>query len=127
MVDTVQTNTIHDGSRRTVRQFLNSSDGTGESAVVKMDASADTADKYSIQEVEYDIQGFTGVSIYFDATTDDEALYLPAGSGYKSFVASGGLHDPSSSGATGDIVFTTVDAASGATYDIILHLKKHAS
>lgn len=131
MVDTVQTNVLNDGSRRKVVQLLNESDGTGESAVVKLDISGDTGpdgsvpSKYSIQEVEYDIQGFTAVKLYFDATTDDEALYLPAGSNLKSFVGVGGLHDPLSTGATGDVVLTTVGAASGATYDIILHVKKH--
>lgn len=131
MADTVQTNVIFDGSRRRIVQLLNSSDATGESAVVKVDVSALTGpdgtapSKVSIQEVEYDIQGFSAVLLYFDATTDDEALYLPAGSGVKDFTNIGGLHDPQSTGTTGDIVLTTVGAAVGATYDIILHVKKH--
>lgn len=128
MTDTVQTNTIFEGSRRKVAQFLNASDGTGESAVAKFDASNDSdADHYSIQEIEYDIQGFTGVKIYFDADADDEAIYLPAGSGFKTFVASGGLRDPKSTGYTGDIVFTTVGGSSTSTYDILVHVKKHAA
>lgn len=126
MADAVQVNTLFDGSRRKIIQLINLSDGTGESAVVKADISADanTPTKYSIQEVEFDVQGFTSVAINFDATTDDEGLLL-TGNGYKDFSGAGGLHDPQSTGYTGDIVLTTQGAAANASYDIILHLKKH--
>ena len=125
MADAVQTNTINNGSKRKVIQILNYSDGTGESDVVKLDVSADDdADYYSIQEIQYDIGGFTGVLLYFDATTDDEGVFLPTGSGFKNFQTSGGFPDPLSTGYTGDIVLTTKGAAADATYDIILHLKK---
>jgi hypothetical protein len=125
MADTVQTNVIRDGSHRKIIQLTNVSDGTGESAVVKLDASADAdADYYSIQEIQYDIGGFTGVEIFFDATTDDESVKLPTGSGFKNFQTSGGLPDPLSTGYTGDILLTTKGAAADATYDIMIHVKK---
>lgn len=131
MADAVQINTLFNSPRRKIIQLINLSDGTGESAVVKADISADTGpsgaapSKYSIQEAEFDIQGFTSVAINFDATTDDEGLLL-TGNGYKDFTGFGGLHDPQSTGATGDIVLTTTGAASGASYDIILVLKKYS-
>ena len=72
MADTVDSRVIFDGTKRKTVRFTNVSDGTGETAVVKFDASADAdADYYSIQEIQYDIGGFTGVEIFFDATADD--------------------------------------------------------
>jgi hypothetical protein len=128
MADAVQTNVITDGSKRKVIQILNYSDGTGEADVVKLDVSADDdADYYSIQEIQYDIGGFTGVTIKFDATTDDEGVYLPTGTGYKNFGSMGGLPDPKSTGWTGDILVSTVGAAADATYDILIHVKKKRS
>lgn len=132
MADAVNTNTLFDDNRRKILQFSNICDGTGESDVKKVDISADSGgpdgsvpSKYSIQEVQYDIQGFTSVLIEFDATTDDTALVL-SGNGYKDFTSVGGLHDPQSTGATGDIFLTTAGNAAGDAYDIVLHLKKHA-
>ena len=134
MVDTVQTNVLFDGTRRKIVQLLNLCDGTGESAVVKLDISADSGGpaynggvptKYGIEEVEYDIQGFTYVRIDFDATTDDEALFLPPGSGYKDFRSVGAIVDPQTTGYTGDVVLTTAGNVAGDTYDIILHLRKY--
>ena len=128
MADTVQVDTTFEGSKRLTVQLQNYSDGTGETDVVKIDAStyAD-ADYFSLQEVQYDIGGFTGVIIKFDATTDDEGVYLPTGSGYKNFASFGGKVDPKSTGWTGDILLSTVGAAADATYDIVLHLKKKVS
>jgi hypothetical protein len=40
MADAVTSQTIQDGERRAVLKFTNISDGTGESAVVKIDVSA---------------------------------------------------------------------------------------
>lgn len=125
MADTAQTNTLFDGTRRKIIQLLGYSDGTGESAVVKVDASADSnADYYSVQEIEYDISGFSNVQLEFDATTNDELIHLPAGSGAISFVSSSGLVDPKSTGSTGDIVLTSNGAAADATYNIVIHLVK---
>ena len=129
MTDTVNTNVLFPGTRRRVIQLQNISDGTGESEVVKVDVSALTGPdgtsptQVAIEEVEWSIQGFTSVRLFFDATTDDEALVLGAGNGYKNFQGAGGLQDPQSTGTTGDILLTTAGAVSGATYDIILSLR----
>ena len=125
MADTVDSYVVFDGTKRKTVRFSNVSDGTGETAVVKFDASADAdADYYSIQEIQYDIGGFTGVEIFFDATADDESVKLPTGSGFKNFGSFGGMVDPKSTGYTGDILFTTKGAAADATYDIVIHVKK---
>lgn len=125
MSDTVDTLTLISGSKRIVRRFTNVSDGTGESAVVKFDKSTFTGGtgsaptKLNIEWVQWNIQGFSSVRLLWDATTDDEALVL-SGNGYKDFREVGLLVDPASTGTTGDIMFTTAGAVSGATYDIVI-------
>jgi len=130
MADSVNTNTLFSGTRRKIYQFTNVSDGTGESAVVKVDISTLTGpnksappSKLVVEAIDYNIQGFTSVTLYFDATTDDEIAVLPAGSGVVDFTYGGGLVDPQSSGATGDIVLTTTGAAANASYDITLYVR----
>lgn len=128
MADTVDVITTEDGLRNHVVRLTNVSDGTGESDVVKVDASTLTGpdginapDSFAVVYASWAIQGFTSVRIEFDATTDDEGLVL-TGVGERFFDPP--LQDPKSTGYTGDILLTTAGNASGATYDIVLHLKK---
>lgn len=129
MADTVDSKAVWAGKRRRVVHLTNISDGTGESAVVKVDVSALTgpdgsAPTYTVvEEIQYAIQGFTSVRLVWDATTDDEIAVLPSGSGYLNFKEAGGLVDPKSTGTTGDILLTTAGAISGATYDITLVIR----
>lgn len=117
--------------------LTNISDGTGESAVTKVDKSAYLAEdggepaSLDILEARWCVQGFSSVRILWDHTTDDVGLVL-AGSGYDDFrkgqnglpTFKKGVADPRSSGDTGDIKVTTAGAVSGATYDITLLLRK---
>ena len=48
MADTVTTQIIEQGERNVVMKFTNVSDGTGESAVAKVDVSALTANKAGV-------------------------------------------------------------------------------
>jgi hypothetical protein len=129
MADTVDSKVVFSGQRRRAVRLTNVSDGTGESAVVKVDVSAITgpdgsATTYTVvEEIQYAIQGFTSVRLLWDATTDDEIAMLPSGSGYLNYKEIGGLVDPKSSGTVGDILLTTAGAVSGATYDITLVLR----
>lgn len=135
MADAVTTNVVSDSDARYAVHLTNISDGTGESAVIKVDKSTllaeDGAEPASldIEEVRWNIQGFTSVRLLWDHTTDDVALVL-TGNGYEDFrgqpdnAAKKGLADPRSSGGTGDILLTTAGAVSGATYDITLRLRK---
>ncbi len=123
MADTVDTDILNTGKRRHIVHLTNISDGTGESGVTKVDISALTGfggtPTYStIEQIDYQIQGFTSVRLHWDHTTDDLISVLPAGSGCVEFWETGGKVDPRSSGGTGDILLTTVGAVSGATYDI---------
>lgn len=130
MADAVTARTTYSG-RYVVRHLTNISDSTGESAVIKADVSTFTtragvpATYFTVDKIVYDIQGFDGVRLYFDATTDDE-LALISGSGELDWSAFGGITDPKSAGTTGDIKLTTAGAASGATYDITLYLRPKA-
>lgn len=129
MADTVDVKVVHNGTRRYVVHLTNISDGTGESVVVKVDVSTLTgpngiAPTYTaIEEIQWSIQGFTSVRLFWDATTDDEIAMLASGNGYLNFRPVGGLVDPKSSGTVGDILLTTAGAVSGATYDITLVLR----
>ena len=125
MADTVDSKVIHSGRRYGVH-ITNVSDGTGESAVVKVDISTLTdpngavCTKFQVDRIEYNIQGFTSVRLFWDHTTDDELAVLPAGSGVMDWSVGGGKKDPASAGGTGDIVLTTAGAIANATYDITI-------
>jgi len=130
MADAVNSTVIIDGDRNYVIHMDNVSDGTGEAAVKKIDISTLTFSDGTVptmlklMEVQYAIQGFTYVQLLWDATTDDEMVTLPTGSGVISFDGIGGKADPQSTGTTGDVMLTTAGAASGASYDITAVFKK---
>ena len=131
MADTVASQTIDDGPRYAVIKLTNVSDGTGESAVTKVDVSglASSANGVActgatIQKIWWQCTGMK-VSILFDATSDVLAIQLGENqSGYHDYTSFGGLTYNAGSGKTGDIKFTTVGHSSGDTYTIILYLKK---
>ena len=131
MADTVASQTIDDGPRYAVIKLTNVSDGTGESAVTKVDVSglASSANGVActgatIQKIWWQCTGMK-VSILFDATSDVLAIQLGENqSGYLDYTSFGGLTNNAGSGKTGDIKFTTVGHSSGDTYTIILYLKK---
>ena len=121
MADVVTTQKLIDGARTTVMAFTNVSDGSGESAVAKVDASA--------------LQGMGGpagssvstdgmnVDILWNASTNVLALSLFS-DGHLDFRGFGGLQNNAGSGVNGDILFTTRNHTSADTYSIILELTK---
>lgn len=129
MADVVDSKVLFNGTRKYSVRLTNVSDGTGESAVIKVDIStligpngaAPTSAK--VREVLWSIQGFTSVRLFWDHTTDDEIVVLSAGNGYANYEGVGGMNDPKTTGGTGDILLTTAGAVSGATYDITLVLE----
>jgi len=131
MADTVASQTIDDGPKYAVIKLTNVSDGTGESAVTKVDVSSLASNANgvactgaTIQKLWWQCTGMK-VSILFDATSDVLAIQLGENqSGYHDYTSFGGLTNNAGSGKTGDIKFTTVDHSSGDTYTIILYLKK---
>ena len=131
MADAVTSQTIQDGARKAVLKFTNASDGTGESAVKKVDVSAlsssgnkQTCTGCSIEKIWWQCIGMK-VNILFDATSDVLAMQLGENqSGHHDYSSFGGLTNNAGSGKTGDIKFTTVGHADGDTYTVILYLRK---
>ena len=133
MADAVTSQTIQDGARHVVMSFTNVSDGTGESAVKKVDVSALTSDPMtgsscsgvSIDSVWFSTLGMS-VKLLWDADTDVLALHLPADySDTLDMSEFTGLKKNAGPGATGDFLCTTVGHSSGDAYTVILKMVKN--
>lgn len=124
MADIVTSQIVKDGSKTTVMKFTNLSDGTGESAVLKVDVSALTpaATSVAIKEIWYDIQGMV-VTLLWDATTDVRILDL-SGQGHMDLSSFGGLTNNAGAGVTGNILLTTTGHTAGDSYSLILKMRK---
>ena len=135
MADAVTSQTLIDGDRYAVMKFTNISDGSGESAVTKVDVSAlqplasntaaqKTCTGVSIERIWWQCIGMK-VRILFDASSDVMAIELGENqSGSHDYSIFGGLTNNAGSGKTGDINFTTVGHTSADTYTIILYMRK---
>lgn len=130
MADAVTSQTLVDGTQRAVFKFTNISDGTGESGVVKIDVSAlngfqgEPCTGVSIQKIDVITSGM-GLNMLWDATTDVVALTF----GEADFVSLdfsrfGGITNNAGTGKTGDLLFTTVGAASGDRYTVVIEVLK---
>jgi hypothetical protein len=133
MADAVANQTIQDGPKTAIFRFTNVSDGTGESAVVKVDASALASDpvtkeactSVSIECIWYTTVGM-GVKILFDATADVLAWQLREDDSRTiDFRDFSGVPNNAGAGKTGDIAFTTVGAGVGDVYVVVLQVRKH--
>lgn len=123
MADAYVANVSAGGPRTVVVHYTDISDGTGLADQIILDVSAYTingapATKAAIQEVQWNMQGFTDLVIEWDHTTDEVALVLN-GNGYKDFSLAGNLNSRGS-GQTGDVLLTTVGAAAGSTFDLTI-------
>lgn len=124
MADAVTSQTLIDGGKNIVMKFTNVSDGTGESAVTKVDVSAFNATGVKINKIHYSTYGMA-VRILWDATADVVAWLVPQdGDGCMDFTPFGGLQNNAGDGKTGDIQFTTVGHTSADTYSIILEMSR---
>lgn len=126
MADAVATHILVDGPKTAVMKFTNISDGTGESAVTKVDASAlaGSPSEVRITQIWCDSLG-VAVDILWDATTDVLAHTITSNNnGHWDYRCFGGLWNNSGAGKTGDIKFTTIGASSNNRYTIVLELSK---
>ena len=131
MADAVTSQTLFDGDKHVVMKFTNISDGTGESAVKKVDVSAlesdingNTCTSVAIEKICWQCIGMK-VRMFFDATSDKFIIELGENqSGYHDYSEFGGIKNNAGSGKTGDIDFTTVGHSSADTYTIILKMRK---
>ena len=132
MADAVTSQTIQDGEKTAILKFTNVSDGTGESAVKKVDVSAlatnsagPTCTSVSVARIYWVTLGMS-VKLEFDATSNVLLVHLPADStGDEYYDLFTGIPNNAGSGVTGDIDLTTVGHSSGDAYTIILVLNKN--
>ncbi len=127
MADTVSSQTILDGERLFIGKFTNISDGTGETAVIKIDVSTLNPNAFGfacngikINKIWGAVHGMN-VRILFDATADTFAWMIPQNTNYlMDFSTFGGIPSNAGAGVTGDVSFTTLDASNGDMYSIII-------
>ena len=134
MADAVTSTTIQDGDRIAVIQFTNTSDGTGESAVTKVDVSAlatNSANGKACTGVKLGkiVYSTFGMSARLLWVADTNTVCWDLNSDYadsEDFTEFGGiLNTAAASGKTGDIALTTTGHTSGDTYVIVLTLIKN--
>ena len=131
MADAVTSQTILDGERLFIGKFTNISDGTGETGVIKIDVSAlssnaagNACNGVKINKIWAQTQGMS-VDVLWDATTDVLCETIPENQFYlMDYSSFGGLPNNAGSGVTGDVLFTTVGAASGDRYMITIEAIK---
>ena len=131
MADAVTSQTIVDGAKTAVLKFTNVSDGSGESAVKKVDVSAlastqdgQTCTGATIEKIWWQCNGMK-VQLLFDASSNVFCIELGENqSGYHDYSTFGGLPNNAGSGVTGDILFTTVGYSSNDTYTVVLQVRK---
>ena len=115
MADAVATQTILDGPKYAVLKFTNISDGTGESAVTKVDvsglstsANGSTCTGVTIQKIWWQCAGMR-VNILFDATSDVLVIQLGENqSGHHDYTSFGGIPNNAGSGVGHKKIFGIV-------------------
>jgi hypothetical protein len=131
MADAVTSQVILDGERLYIAKFTNISDGTGETGALKIDVSTLNPNSFGlacngvkINKIWAQTQGM-GVDIIWDATTDLLCETIPADKFYlMDYSSFGGLPNNAGVGKTGDVLFSTVGAAAGDRYTIVVEAIK---
>ena len=131
MADTVGTQVLLDGERLYIAKFTNISDGTGETAVVKINPSTLAVNGWGracngvkINKIWATTHGME-VRILWDATTDLFTWMIPQNSNYlMDFSSFGGLQNNGGAGSNGNLLFTTADASAGDMYSIVIECIK---
>ena len=132
MADAVTATTVEDGPKKAIIYCTNTSDGTGEAAVVKVDVSAlaslqdgTACTGVRIEKITFSTVGMS-VKLLWDASVDVIAVELPADySDTLDYSDMSGLPNVAASGGnTGDIQLTTLGHSSGDTYSVVLHCLK---
>ncbi len=143
MADAVTSQTLYDDGGHVVLHLTNVSDGTGESAVIKADASAlrggGSTTLYALEAIAWATVGM-GFNLLWDATTD--VLFFTTGNassmGFIDYVNGNnkgpgtgagrtGITNNAGAGVTGDILLTTAGHSAGDSYVATLWLRKTAA
>ena len=129
MADVVTSQTVFDGDRIAIMKFTNVSDGTGETSVTKVIASALNANQFglacnavSLEKIHVSLNGMS-VNIIWGGTPDLSA-FIAAPGVYTFDFTNLALPDNATT-PTGNIKFTTIGAAANKTYTIVLQMVKH--
>ena len=136
MADAVTSQKIVDTDKKLVYKFTNISDGSGESAVTKVDVSGlntndqgQTCTRVTITQLWYDIGGIR-VTLEWDATSNVVCAVLggSAAAGVVSvhfdFREWGGVPNNAGSGITGDLALTTHGHTNHDHYTIVAEFIK---
>ena len=132
MADAVASQTLLDGERVAIMKFTNTSDGTGETNVVKVNPASlsssnagGVCNRVSITKVTGLTHGME-VILKWKASTPVVIETIPQNTQYtQDFTSIGGLINNASTGIDGAITFTTSDASAGDAYTVVLEMVKH--
>lgn len=132
MADAVASQTLLDGERVAIMKFTNSSDGTGETNVVKVNpaslapsAAGGACDAVTITKITALTHGME-VVLKWKATTPVVIETIPQNNAYtQDFEKIGGLTNNAGTGKDGAITFSTLDASAGDSYTVVLEMVKH--
>ena len=130
MADTVSSLTIADTSGvKYTAKFTNFSDGTGETLVKKVDASATTFmtedGNRKISKIYWSVNTAnpkSGVEIIWNGATNATAVFL-SGQGFWDLRADGNEITNNSTTPTGDVLFSTKNFANGDNYTILVEFR----
>ena len=131
MADAVTSQTLMDGERMAIMKFTNISDGTGETAVTKVNVSTlapsgsgRTCTGVTVTKITSVCHGME-VRMYWDATTDVPFFMSTINTNYcNDFSEFGGITNNAGTGKNGNIVFSTADQSAGDTYTVVLEMVK---
>tara|TARA_E500000305_G_C3824512_1_gene144382 strand:- start:62 stop:472 length:411 start_codon:yes stop_codon:yes gene_type:complete len=133
MADAATSTILLDGDRLAIIQLTSTSDGTGESAVVKVDVSALQPNNFGkactsvrLAKICYSTFGMSAKLLWV-ATTNTICWDLNENyADSEDFTEFGGLVNTAAAGGkTGDIALTTNNHASGDSYVIVLTVIKN--
>lgn len=130
MADTVTTQTISDTSGiKYVVKMTNVSDGTGETLVKKIDASALTFmtedGNRKLSKIWYSVNtnnNKSAVELLWDGTVNSTIAFL-SGNGHRDLRTSGNEIGNNSTTPTGDVLLSTKNFAAGDNYTILLEFR----
>ena len=131
MADAVTSQTLIDGERLAIMKFTNISDGTGETAVTKVNVSTlaksgsgQACTGVIVNKITSVCHGME-VRMFWDATTDVPFFMSTINTNYENdFSSIGGITNNSGTGKNGNIVFSTSDQTAGDTYTVVLEMVK---
>ncbi len=137
MADTVTVTQVFDGIKCCVYQFTNKSDGTGESAVKKIDLADLVGDlgtlgngrspkSLTFVDASWTVSGFNYVEALWNRPPSNKQILVMSGTDGVSLASVGNKRDTGRNlGGTGNILLTTNGGASGSSYAIRMIFKKN--